>query len=55
MVRRVGKLQALAADEDIYDAGLSSVGALQLFPELEDQFDVSFPDDRFIACGPRAR
>ena len=55
VVRRVGKLQALAADEDMYDAGVASVVALELLLELEERFGVSLPDERFMACRtPRA-
>lgn len=55
VVRRVGKLQALGADEDMYDAGVASVVALELLLELEERCGVSLPDERFMACRtPRA-
>ena len=47
---RVGKLGGLDADQDIYNAGFSSVRALELLLELETAFGVSIPDDDFIAC-----
>ena len=55
VVLRIGKLTALAADQDMYDAGLSSVVALELLLELEERFGVSLPDERFMTCRtPRA-
>jgi|APFre7841882793_1041355.scaffolds.fasta_scaffold279285_1 acyl carrier protein len=40
----------LAPDEDFYAAGFSSIRALQLLMELESRYDVSIPDDDFIAA-----
>ena len=55
VVRRIGKLAALDADQDMYDAGVSSVVALKLLLELEERFGVSLPDEQFMACRtPRA-
>jgi acyl carrier protein len=45
---RVGGLTGLEPDQDIYDAGMTSMQALPLLLEMEDQFQVSIPDDRFI-------
>ncbi|KYF61062.1 acyl carrier protein [Sorangium cellulosum] len=46
---------AIKPDDDIYDAGFSSIRALQLLTELEDGFGVTLPDDRFsVARTPRA-
>jgi acyl carrier protein len=50
IIRRVGGVQDLAPDQDFYDAGVSSVNALPLLIEVEDQFQVSIPDDRFMAA-----
>jgi acyl carrier protein len=50
IVRRVGSISDLAPDEDYYDAGLTSLGALNLLLELEDAFGVSISDEKFIAC-----
>lgn len=44
----VGKIPGVRPDEDIYEAGFSSLNALQLLIELEAAFEVSIPDDRFI-------
>jgi acyl carrier protein len=51
----VGGISRLNPDDDIYDAGFSSINALQLLMELESAFQVSIPDDEFIqARSPRA-
>lgn len=52
----VGSLPAaIKPDDDIYDAGFSSIRALQLLTELEDRFNVTLPDDKFsVARTPRA-
>jgi acyl carrier protein len=46
---RVSGLAGLEPDQDFYDAGMTSMQALPLLLEIEDQFQVSIPDDRFIA------
>lgn len=48
IVCEVGKIPGVHSDEDIYEAGFSSINALQLLIELETAFEVSIPDDRFI-------
>ena len=55
MVRRIGKLQALAADEDMYDAGVSSVVALELLLELEERSASACPTSGSWPAGPRGR
>lgn len=50
IVCEVGKVSGIGPDEDIYDAGFSSINALQLLMELESAFDASIPDDDFIAA-----
>jgi acyl carrier protein len=49
IVCRVGKIRELGPDDDYYEAGLSSINALELLLEVESACDVSIPDDRFIA------
>jgi acyl carrier protein len=44
----VGKISAINLDDDIYDAGFSSINALELLMELESVLEVSIPDDEFI-------
>lgn len=38
----------LTPDEDMYDAGLTSIQALPLLMDLEDRFGVTIPDDQFV-------
>jgi acyl carrier protein len=48
VIREIGKLESLEVDQDIYEAGFSSVRALDLLLELEDRFGIAIPDDRFV-------
>jgi acyl carrier protein len=50
MICEVGNLKGVDPDQDFYDAGFTSVRALDLLLELETRCAVSIPDDRFIAC-----
>ncbi len=49
-IRELANIPALAPDQDIYNAGMSSVQALQLLVELETQFEVTLPDEAFVAA-----
>ena len=52
---RNGNLDGLTPDQDYYDAGVTSVMALPILLDLEDCYQVSIPDDLFIAArSPRA-
>jgi acyl carrier protein len=54
-ISRMGSLNGLAPDQDFYEAGITSIMALPILLDLEDVFQVSIPDDRFIAARtPRA-
>lgn len=54
-ISRMGNLNGLAPDQDFYEAGITSIMALPILLDLEDAFQVSIPDDRFIAARtPRA-
>ena len=48
IVQITGKIQNIEASEDFYEAGFSSINALQLLMELEAAFDVAIPDDEFV-------
>lgn len=48
IVSRVGKIPAVAPDQDLFEAGMSSVDSLPLLLELEDAFGVTIPDEEFI-------
>jgi len=50
IITRIGGAASVAADQDFYDAGVTSVMALPILLELEDRFAVSIPDDLFIAA-----
>lgn len=50
IVCSTGKIAEIGPSEDFYDAGFSSVNALQLLMELEATFDVSIPDDEFVTA-----
>jgi acyl carrier protein len=55
VVSRVGGIPDVGPDQDIFEAGVSSVDALQLLLELESTFEVSIPDEDFVAARtPRA-
>jgi acyl carrier protein len=50
VVAKVAKLdgQAIAADKDLYrDIGVKSASALDLLLSLEEEFNVSIPDQQF--------
>jgi acyl carrier protein len=54
-VCHVAGIKTVAVDQDIYDAGMSSLHALSLLLELEDTFAVAIPDTEFVkARTPRA-
>jgi acyl carrier protein len=47
LIVSVGNIPRIGPDDDFYDAGFSSIRALQLLTELEDAFNVTIPDDSF--------
>lgn len=50
IVQTTGKISSIAPGDDFYDAGFSSINALQLLLELEAAFDVTIPDDEFVTA-----
>ena len=50
MVSRLANVTCVPADADIYDTGLSSIQALHLLLDLEEHFEVSLPDEEFVAA-----
>ena len=50
LVQSTGRIENVSASEDFYDAGFSSINALQLLLDLEAAFDVTIPDDEFVAA-----
>ncbi|MDQ6759065.1 MAG: acyl carrier protein [Acidobacteriota bacterium] len=51
VIATVGNLKtALTPDQDFYDAGITSVMALPILLELEDRYQITIPDELFIAA-----
>ena len=50
LVCNLAHIAELNPDDVIYDVGFTSMAALQLLIEMETEFDVTIPDDRFIAA-----
>lgn len=48
IVKNAGELDDLAADQDIYRAGISSLKGMDIMLDLESEFGVSVPDDQFV-------
>jgi acyl carrier protein len=48
IVCEVGKISGIDPDDDIYEAGFSSINALEMLMELESALEVSIPDDEFV-------
>jgi acyl carrier protein len=55
MLKRLLNHEHIGDDEDIYEAGLSSIMVLPLLSEIEDAFGLTIPDSEFLdAHTPRA-
>jgi len=50
LVRETGRIGDITPDEDFYDAGFTSLRSLELLLQLEAEWDVSIPDEEFIAA-----
>lgn len=50
LVSEIGKVRDFGPDEDFYEAGFSSVDSLELIMQIESDYGVSIPDERFIAA-----
>lgn len=50
LIDRLANLSGLGLNDDIYDAGFSSIKALEMLLELETEFDITIEDDQFIAA-----
>ena len=48
LLQRTGGMTTLSADEDFYDAGITSLMTLPLMMDIEDLFSVVVPDQEFI-------
>lgn len=47
---QLARITELPPEKDVYDAGMSSLQALQLLVEFETQFEVTLPDEDFVKC-----
>ncbi len=47
IIKQLGGLASLDADQDFYEAGVSSVQSLPLLMQIEDEYSISIPDERF--------
>ena len=50
IVCEVGQIEGISADQDVYDAGFTSLRSLPLLLQLEDEWDISIPDEDFIVA-----
>jgi acyl carrier protein len=50
LISQIGGIGSVAPDARIYDAGFSSVRALELLLALEEEFSVTIPDRDFVAA-----
>jgi acyl carrier protein len=50
IIEEVGNVQGIQPDQDIYEAGVTSVMALPLLLELEEKFSATISDDQFIVA-----
>ena len=55
VVKRIGELDVIEPDQDFYSAGIDSMRGMDIMLELESEFDLTIPDDKFVkARTPRA-
>lgn len=47
-ITTAANISSLDENQDFYEAGVTSLMTLQILMDLEDRFEVSIPDDRFI-------
>ena len=50
VIGEVTSVTGLDPDQEMYDAGVTSIMALPLLMELETRFAVTIPDDSFISA-----
>lgn len=50
VIKEVTGIENIPPQQDMYDAGVTSIQALPLLMELESRFNVTIPDERFIAA-----
>jgi acyl carrier protein len=50
VIVKTGNLGGLTANQDFYDAGVTSVMALPILLDIEDLYEVSIPDGIFVTA-----
>jgi acyl carrier protein len=50
LVCQAGRIDSVASDQDIYQAGFSSIRVLELLLALEEEFGIKIPDKDFITA-----
>jgi|KBSMisStaDraftv2_1062788.scaffolds.fasta_scaffold841751_2 acyl carrier protein len=48
IIKGAGELETLDASQDFYKAGIDSMKAMDVMLQLETDFGVTIPDERFI-------
>ncbi len=50
MICSIGNLPEIEPDAILQDAGFSSMSVLELLIQLEETFDITIPDEQFMAA-----
>lgn len=50
IVKRVGELEDIGPEQDIYSAGVNSMRGMDIMLDMESTFDVAIPDDQFLSA-----
>jgi acyl carrier protein len=50
LVKDTGQVGEIGPDDDFYDAGFTSLRSLELLLQLEAEWNVSIPDEAFVAA-----
>lgn len=50
IIKRIGEIDAIAPDQDFYKAGIDSMRGMDVMLDLENEFGVTIPDDKFVVA-----
>jgi acyl carrier protein len=50
LICRIGSIPPIGPDDNIYRCGFASMKALELLVELEAEYEVTIPDEQFMAA-----
>ena len=50
LVMKIGELESIDPDADIYRAGIESLDGMDLMVDLENQFGIRLSDDEFLSA-----